>query len=184
MIRKNKKDYEDGITPEEIDALLNDPEEIIPNFDIWRMTVHKYEFNVKNLVYEVDITESLEISSNKKAMEIKFKLMNNPKAPNRANFSNQWEYDIALRKSQVGITGTGSSQMVFSKVLGVVIDSIREISPDYITFADEIEKRQTLYLKFIELFRKYVPMKYRQISINPLTKEETSPGEFCLEKII
>jgi hypothetical protein len=175
----------DGFTDNEIQEMLNNPksiEEIVPDFNFQKINTHKYQFIIKNLIYNVDITESIIQSSGKKIIEIKFKLMNNPNAPKKSNFPNDRQYQIALQKSQIGITGTGSPQKIFGKVFGAIIDVIKEIDPDYITFTADEAKRQRLYLKFLDLFQKYIPQKYEQTKINPLTDDETGSEEFWLIK--
>jgi len=186
MKNKDFRHYDDGFTDEELDTLINSNEileNIQPDFDVEKINSHKYRFTIKNLKYEVDIIESLHLSSNKKIVEIKFKLMNNPNAPKRDQFDTQQQYDIALKKSQIGITGTGSPQKVFGKVVGTIINSIKEIEPDYITFITDEKKKQRIYFKLLKLFDKYVSIKYKQIDTNPLTKEKTEPEEFWLEKV-
>jgi len=169
-----------SLNDEELDLFIKKLEETGPNFDYQKVNQHVYRFNVKNLLYQVEITESI-LPNKKKMIEIKFKLLNNPNAPKRINFTTYQQYQIALQKSQIGLTGTGNPNAVFGHVMGVIIDSIKEIQPDFISFvADEV--RQNLYSKFIKFISKYTPIQYNRITNNPLTGDQLGNEEFWLEK--
>ena len=152
-----------------------------PDFDIEKVHQDVYRFRVKNLLYQVDITISV-MSNEKKMIEIKFRLLNNPGKPHRNSFQSDQQYQVALRKSEVGVTGTGNPLSVFKKVFGAVITSIKDIQPDYIVFSADENNRQGLYNKFIEILSPYIPFKYKKIEINPLTGDRLGEEEFWLEK--
>jgi hypothetical protein len=156
-------------------------DEIVPDFDVEKINAHTYKFSIKNLIYNVDIIESINLKTSQKILEIKFRLMNNPKAPDRKNFRTDQQYNIAVQKFQVGITGTGSSQKVFSKVIGTFITAAKELKPDYITFTADESSRQSLYDKIINIIQKYIPFKYKKLSHNPLTNDTLEPNEFWLK---
>ena len=153
--------WRDGFTNEEINKLIEELDsglEIIPNFDFQKISVvHTYKF--KDLVYEVDITEFLVILPGKKVIEIKFKSMNNSNAP-------------------------VSPPSVSTEIMGVLIDSIKEIQPDYITFTADEESRQSLYRRFVQVMSKYASTKYNRIVVNPLTGDSVGNEEFWLEKVL
>ena len=173
----------ESLDTKELDLYIeNIVKEVVPSSDYRKINQHIYQFNVKNLLYQVEITESL-LPTSKKMIETKFKLLNNPQAPKRKDFQTDQQYQIALQKSQIGIAGTGSSQSVFAKVMGVIIDSIKDIQPDYITFTADEKSRQSLYNRLIKSMSKYTSTKYNRISVNPLTGDEVGDEEFWLEKV-
>ena len=169
------------LNEEELDIYAEAIMEAGPSFDYEKENVHVYKFQVKGLLYRVELTESI-FPNSKKLIEVKFKLMNNPKAPRRTDFQTDQQYQIALRKSQVGLTGTGNPNAVFARVMGVIIESVKSIQPDYITFTAEENKRRDFYQKLIRFMRKYILITYNQIFINPLTGEQIGDEEFWLEK--
>jgi hypothetical protein len=169
----------DSLDTKELDLYI---ESITPGFKHRKINQHIYQFNVKDLLYQVEITESL-LPNSKKMIEVKFKLMNNPKAPKRKDFQTDQQYQIALQKSQIGITGTGNPREVFGEVIGVLIDSIKDIQPDYISFTADEEGRQSLYSRLVRLMGRYIPTKYNKIIVNPLTGDSVGNEEFWLEKV-
>ena len=178
-----------GTPLEELQTLSSDEldlyiEGIEPIFTQRKVNTHVYQFNIKDLLYQVEITESL-LADGKKMIEVKFKLMNNPNIPRREDFSTDSQYRIALRKSEIGITGTGSGhvQEIFGNVIGVMINTIKEIRPNYISFTADEDRRQSLYSRLIKLMTKYIPLTYTRISVNPLTGKELGNEEFWLEKV-
>jgi hypothetical protein len=68
--------------------------------------------------------------------------------------------------------------------MGVLIDSIKEIQPDYITFTADEESRQSLYRRFVQVMSKYASTKYNRIVVNPLTGDSVGNEEFWLEKVL
>jgi len=172
-------DFINSLTDEEIEKLLS--EELEPSFDIKQVgNTKKYEFNVKTLIYSVEVTESIMIETNKKILSVKFRLMNNPNAPHREDFQDERQYQVALQKSQIGITGTGNAQPVFKRVLGAIITHIRTFEPNYITFIGD-ENRVGLYNKIMKLTKKYVSFDYKSLDKNPIDNSELGTGEFWLE---
>jgi hypothetical protein len=169
------------LNDEELDLFIKKLEEDFePDFNFEKINQHVYRFRIGQLLYQVDITESI-LSNKKKMIEIKFKLLNNPDAPKRINFQTYQQYQIALQKSQVGVTGTGNPIKVFKKVFGSIVISIKDIKPDYISFVAD-ESRQGLYSKFIKILKPYIPIEYKRLTINPLTGDEIGNEEFWLEK--
>jgi len=161
----------------ELEKFINEMcEGLEPDYNIKKINTHKYEFQIKQYIYDVEIIESIVVLTNKKIVSIKFKLMNGPNQPKRDDFQSDQQYQIALQKSQIGITGTGNSMGVFKKVLGSLIT-------DYITFSADEENRQGLYHKIIKTIQKYISLKYKQLDHNPVDKCELNKGEFWLEII-
>lgn len=176
---------------DEIDLYIDKLDEITPDFDIEKINQHVYRFTIDDLVYQVEMTESLFVpwhpttlnKDKKKTIEIKFKLLNNPKLPKSSDFKDQYQYQIALKKSQVGITGTGNPLKVFKKVIGSIIKTIEEISPDYITFVADETNRQQLYNKLIGVIGKYINSQYVKIDASPLTGDKCGEEEFWMQKV-
>ena len=176
---------------EDLELLIKEiDEELVPDFDVEKVNQYVYRFLVGDLTYQVEMTESFSIlyhptilnKDKKKIVEIKFKLLNNPKLPKLSDFKNNIQYQMALKKSQIGITGTGNPIKVFKKVIGSIINTIKEISPDYITFVADETNRQSLYEKLIEIVEKYIDTKYIRITTNPLNGEKLGTEEFWMEK--
>jgi hypothetical protein len=173
----------DSLNKEELDIYIESiVSETVPSSDYMKVNQHVYRFKVKDLLYQVEITESL-LPTSEKMIEIKFKLLNNPSAPKRVDFKTDQQYQIALQKSQIGISGTGNPHGVFARVMGVLIESINSIQPDYITFTADEESRQNLYERMLKLMSKYSSIKYNKISINPLTGDKVGNEEFWLERM-
>jgi hypothetical protein len=170
-----------SLNDEELDLFIKKFEEDFePDFNFEKINQRVYRFRVKQLLYQVDITVSI-LSNKKNMIEIKFKLLNNPNTPKRVNFQTDQQYQIALQKSQVGVTSTGNPISVFKHVFGVIVDSIKDIKPDYISFIAD-ESRQGLYSKFIKILKPYIPIEYKRLMSNPLTGDELGNEEFWLEK--
>ena len=165
-----------------LDKFINEMcENLDPDFNIKKITSHKYEFQIKQYIYNVDITESIVIATNKKILTIKFKLMNGENQPKRDDFVTDQQYNIALQKSQIGITGTGNSTVVFKKVIGAIITALKDSKPNYITFSADEDNRRNLYGKIIKTIEKYIPVKYKQLDHNPVDNCDLNEGEFWLE---
>ena len=175
--------YIENLNPDELEKFIDEVcEDLKPDYDgIKKINTRKYEFNVKNYVYNVEIVESLVLNTDKKLIEIKFKLMNNPNAPKRDNFQSDAQYQIALQKSQIGITGTGNGIKVFKKVIATFIEAIKEIKPNYVGFTADESNRQELYIKIINTIQKYIPFKYKQLKTHPIDNYDLNAEEFWLE---
>jgi hypothetical protein len=187
-IMKNEKindglNFIESMDNDEFENFVNDIcENLEPDYNIQKIIGTKnYEFQVKQYLYKVEFVESVVASSNKRVVSVKFKLVNGPNQPKRNDFDNEEQYKMALQKSQTGITGTGNSLMVFKKVIGAIVTSIKEIKPDYITFDTNEEKRKGLYNKIIDVIKKYIPFKYKQLNYNPINDCALNDGEFWLE---
>lgn len=185
---KNENHYQDGLgiedlSPDELENFVNEIcEDLSPDYtDVKKTHSHEYKFKINNLEYKVDIVESITLDTNKKMVEIKFKLINNPNAPKRDNFQNDYQYQIALNKSQIGITGTGNGIKVFKKVIATFIETIKDLKPDYVGFTADESNRQGLYTKIINTIQKYIPFEYKQLTIHPIDGYELNPEEFWLE---
>ena len=94
--------------------------EFDPNVDYKEIDAKTYEFKDNDKTYYLECIASL-TSDKKLIYDFKFKLMNNPKLPNKKDFKDDRQYDIAIRNSQVGITGTGNAFKIFSKVISIII---------------------------------------------------------------
>ena len=184
---KNDK-YNDGLgienlNPKELEKFINDIcENLSPDYEgIKKINSRKYEFSIKNLVYNVEIVESVVLNTDKKLVEIKFKLMNNPNDPKRDDFQSDAQYQIALQKSQIGITGTGNGVKVFKKVIAIFIEAIKEIKPNYVGFTADESNQQGLYTKIINTIQKYISFKYKQLKTHPIDYYDLNDEEFWLE---
>lgn len=137
-------------------------------------------FEVCGLKYKCEFDESV-TKSGAKILEFKFYLLNNPHPPKRNDYKSDQQYQIALKKSQVGITGTGNQFKVFSLVCSSIKKYIDQNNPDYITFTADEENRQSLYGTMLKWAMKYIS-NYRRVFNNPLTGNEVGKEEFWLEK--
>lgn len=140
-----------------------------------------YKFTVGDKIYHIEYIASL-TPDKKLIYDFKFKLVNNPKSPKRSNFKDERQYDIAVRNSQIGITGTGDSFKIFSKVISIIIKILNKKNPDYINFQANEENRQRLYKLLIKSVIKKFPI-YMQIDTDPITNQPLSDGDFWLQKI-
>ena len=169
------------IRDEDIDAFV-EALEIDPNVEFDSVDSKKYRFEVNGLQYEVVMDKKV-MSNGKFIAESKFFLMNNPKIPKRKNFANDQQYQIALQKSQVGITGTGNYFSVFSKVLSIIVKYCNENKIDYVTFTADEENRQKLYVKILQKMITKYNIPYRMLDTNPVDGSSLGTEEFWVEKI-
>ena len=130
-----------------------------------------YDVNVNNKEYELTY-ESFMLENNKIFSEINFRLKNLKQIKNLQKSNSQLE---------TGITQTGDSLKVFSKIVSAVLKLVKQKLPDYITFQARENDRQKLYNHIIKRINKYIP-EYKQIDISPLTNEKIESDEFWLEK--
>lgn len=184
----NKQVYYDGLdieilSSDELDTYVNEIcEDLSPDYTgVKKTSNHEYEFKINNLIYKVEIVESVTLDTNKKLLEIKFKLMNNPNAPQKNDFQNDLQYQIALKKSQIGITGTGNGIKILKKVIATFIETIKDLKPDYVGFSADESNRQKLYTKIINTVQKHMPFNYTHLKNHPIDNYELNPGEFWLE---
>ena len=157
-------DFIENMSNEELNKFIDEicDEELKPDYGVKKiLNTNNYEFQIKQYIYHVEIVESIIISNNKKIISIKFKLMNGPNQPNRNNFQTDQQYQIALQKSQLGITGTGNPMAVFRKVIGAIINMLKDINPNYVTFSADENNRRGLYDKIIKTIQKYIPLQYK-----------------------
>lgn len=138
-------------------------------------------FEVDGMKYKLEI--NLSLYNNEKIAEVKFLLLNNPKSPKLSNFKNDKQYQIALRKSQVGITGTGKPFKILSKVLSLLNYYTKEENIKYISFTADETNRQELYAKILQKLIDKAKIPYKKLDTNPLTGEELTSEEFWIEKI-
>lgn len=169
------------IENENIDAFV-EALEIDPNVEFDSVDSKKYRFEVNGLQYEVVMDKKL-MSNGKSIVESKFYLMNNPKMPKRKNFANDQQYQIALQKSQVGITGTGNYFLVFSKVLSIISKYCDNEKINYITFIADEENRQKLYAMILQKMITKYNIPYRRLKNNPIDGSSLGTEEFWVERI-
>ncbi len=140
----------------------------------------KFKFKVGDKIYNIEYTQSVIPINNQSVFEFKFKLMNNPKHPKRHNFKTDYQYQISLQKSQLGITNTGDAKKVFDTVISIVIKIIEDKKPNYITFQANESNRQKLYKSIIKDVLSKIDI-YQQVDYNPITNEQIQNGEFWLK---
>jgi hypothetical protein len=135
-------------------------------------------FTVNGNKYACEFTTSL-TERGEKILEYKFYLTNNEKSPKRDNFKTDIQYQLALRKAKVGITGTGNQFYVLRNAMGALKRYVQKHKPDYITFTADESNRQKLYKT---LFKKYGNQlgEYRITDLNPITGDSTGEEEFWL----
>ena len=138
-------------------------------------------FEIEDKKYKLEI--NLSLFNNQKIAEIKFYLLNNPKMPVKLNFKNDMQYNIALKKSQIGITDTGNPFKVLTKVLSLLKYYVDTEDIKYMTFVADEENRQKLYKSILKRIIKLHNIPYKQCDKNPLTGEDLSSEEFWLEKL-
>ena len=155
--------------------------ELTPDFELEKVNSYVYKFNINGLEYRYEAEESIEPISNTRIIEIKFRLLNNPKQPDRKNYNSDIQYNIDVRQSQIGLSETGNSIKVFKKVLGATVKVIKETTPNYISFTADGESRQSLYERLIEMMKKYIS-NYSKTDINPITQEPYGNEEFWLKR--
>jgi len=139
-------------------------------------------FEIDGMKYKCDFFESI-TGDGKRIVEVKFYLLNNPKSPKRSDFKTDRQYQIALKKSQLGIAGTGNAFKVLSAVCTAIKKYIENNTPDYISFTADEENRQKLYEAILRWASKYIS-GYNRVNYNPLSGVESGPEEFWLEKTI
>ena len=138
-------------------------------------------FEVDGMQYKLEI--NLSLSKNEKIADVKFMLLNNPKLPKKSNFKNDSQYQIALKKSQIGITGTGNPFKILTKVLSLLNYYVKEENIKFIVFTADEENRQTLYNRILQKLIDKYKIPYKQLSINPLNGNILNSDEFWIEKL-
>ena len=168
-----------------IELIQKEGIDIDPNVEFSKIG-DTFEFKIKDKIYNVSYIISKIPGPEDSIFEFKFGLMNNPKFPKKSNFADDRQYQIAVQKSQIGITGTGDSKEVFNKVISIMVKIINDKRPDYITFHAEEKNRQRLYSMLI----KHIVAKiktYKQIDYNPthnpLDNESLQVGEYWLKEV-
>lgn len=166
---------------EYLEAWFQEGIEIDPDVDADIVSGKTYKITVSDKVYHIDYVVGL-TQSKDRIFEFKFRLMNNPKLPKKSEFKTDQQYQIAVQKSQVGITGTGDAKKVFNAVVSVIVKIIREELPEYITFQADEDNRKRLY-KFIinDVIKKIGG--YISINKHPVNNVDIEDGEFWLKKI-
>jgi hypothetical protein len=159
---------------------------IDPNIELNKVQGDTFEFKIKDKIYHVGYVKSIIPGPDESIFEFKFKLMNNPNSPKKSNFKDDIQYQIALQKSQIGITGTGDSKEVFDKVISIIVKVIKEKRPSYITFQADEKNRQKLYSLLIKQITSKIK-NYKQInynpSYNPIDNIPLEDGEFWLKNV-
>ena len=138
-------------------------------------------FQIGNMKYKLEI--NLSLFKDEKIADIKFLLLNNPKTPKKDYFRNDQQYQIAFRKSQVGITDTGNPFKVLSKVLLLLNYYLKEENIRYICFTADEENRQRLYQRILGTMLLKYKIPYKQILKSPLNGKSLNSEEFWIEKI-
>ena len=138
-------------------------------------------FEVDGMKYKLEI--NLSLYKDDKIADVKFMLLNNPKSPKKSNFENDRQYLIALKTSQIGITGTGNPFKILSKVLSLLNYYTKEENIKYLSFTADEENRQSLYKKILHRLINKVNIPYKILTTNPITGDELNSEEFWIEKI-
>ena len=130
-----------NISPEDINNIKNLGGKNIP-------------FEIDGMQYKLEI--NLSLFKDARIADVKFMLLNNPRSPKKSYFKTNQQYQIAVKKSQVGITGTGNPFKILTKVLSILNYYVNEEKIKYITFSADEENRQKLYGKILQkLIEKY-----------------------------
>jgi hypothetical protein len=153
---------------------------IDPSVEYEEMSDRTFKFTDGDKIYHVVYTVSL-TEEGKRVFDFKFRLMNNPKSPKSSDFKTDLQYQIALRKSQYGITGTGNSKKIFDKVISIMVKILNTERPEYISFQADEKNRQKLYTLLLRTILKKIK-GYEYIDENPITGEMNGPGDFWLER--
>jgi len=173
------------MTEENIDSFLEslNIDDISPDDinNIKNLGGKKIPFAVNGMKYNLEI--DLSLFNNEKIAEVKFILLNNPKSPKKIHFKTDQQYQIALRKSQVGVTGTGNPFKILTKVLSLLNFYFKEENIKYVSFVADEENRQKLYNKILQKLIDKYKIPYKQLLINPINGNNLNPEEFWIERI-
>jgi len=161
---------------EYLNQWLEEGIEIDPDINPEVVSGKTYKVTISGKVYHIEYVVGL-TQSNEKIFEFKFKLMNNPKLPKKSDFKTDQQYQIALQKSQIGITGTGDAKKVFNAIVSVMVKIIKEELPEYITFQADEENRKKLYKLMVKDVLTKIG-RYQPIDKHPVTDEMVGIGEF------
>jgi hypothetical protein len=135
-------------------------------------------FDIGKFKYRVDFTKSM-LKNGKSMVEFKFLLTNGPNQPKLSDFHDETSYWTALRRSQVGISGTGSPINVFKHVLGAVKKYTSDEMPDYLTFSGD-DEHEKIYRFADQYIKKYIG--YTLIEKNPIDDSDLSIGEHWFQR--
>lgn len=179
--------YSDPFTSKDIDLLLENVDVIVDSLDSKDIKIDDesskiFGFEISELKYEVRFDIQL-TKNNEKIAEVKFYLLNNPKKPKRKDFNTDNQFDIAMKKSQVGITNTGHYFSVLSYVVNIIKMYCEKHKVDYITFTADEKNRQQLYMRVLKKVIDKYKLPYFQIFKNPINGEELNDEEFWLKRL-
>lgn len=171
------------LSEEELDKLLSevDLEDSTPYIEFGEYKNIK-EFWINGNKYHFQYNEGVFSDGKTKVFDFKFKLKDHKNAPKRHDFDNQRQFEIALQKYKVGITGTGNQFKVLSVVLTLAKKLILEKNPEYITFNADEKNRQSLYSKLTNYVIKRIG-NYERIYQHPIDNYELGSEEFWLKRI-
>lgn len=141
-----------------------------------------FPFEIYGKKYEVRIDKKL-TPDEETIADCKFIYINNPPAPIRKNFDTEHQYQIALKNSMAGITGTGTPFKVLSEVLSIIAEYLKIENIKYITFTAIEKNRQILYKKILEKLVEKYNIPYKKLDINPINGEKLNDEEFWLRKV-
>lgn len=151
-----------------------------------------------------DVTETFDLDATN-ASDVKFH-HHKTKFTNRPAFyftinGKEYRLEIALEKSYrqtiahptfeivnpdidrpLGITNTGDSFLVLSKVVKILYDFVSKNKIDYIVFSAEESSRMSLYNKILEKLIKKYNFPYERLYKDPRTNEPLDPQDFVLGK--
>ena len=172
------------LTDVDVDLFIEEGLKLDPNFSLESDTNSRiFPFNINDHKYEVraDIKTT---SDGKTIREFKFYLMNNPKSPMPKDFNNDIQYQIALKKSQVGITGTGNYFSVLTRVINIIAKYCENEKLNFITFTANEENRQGVYRKILKKLSDIHNLPYTELKYNPIDGSVLSDEEFWMERTI
>jgi len=142
----------------------------------------RFQFDVDEMKYMLQI--SLSLYQYRKMADFEFMLLNSPKFPNKSNFENNEQYEIELKKSMFGITGTGNPFRVLSKVGSLMYHYTKEKDIKYVSLTVNEENRQLLYKKLLQRAIRKVNAPYKFLTMHPITGFKLDSSEFWMEKIL
>jgi hypothetical protein len=134
-------------------------------------------FTIKDKEYEFIVIET-EIQFNVKVASFYFKNITAMKSIKKGEDEPLDSYSARIQNSKLGITGTGDSMHVFSKVVNIFVAYLEKYNPTFIHFFAVEENRKKLYKKIFQRLQQKTKIRMEPQILNPIDGEKLQDNEF------
>lgn len=173
---------------DEIDKLIDNINEIqidrtqdhLKNIRKFQQNKFSIPFIINNNEYEFVIVET-ELDNESKIASVVFKNMTAMKSVTRNDGESMDSYNSRIQNNKFGITNTGNSMRVFSKVINIFIAYLEKYKPSFIQYFAEEDNRKRLYNKLLDRVKSKASIKFIPQSLDPISGNSTQSSEFVFK---